>query len=194
MRRTCIAAVVSLALATFSPARGEPAKADPARAAIERVGKAFTDAYARGDIAAVANMYAEDAIAFPPDGDMVKGRPAIEAMWKGVRDMGITSLDFEVIDVVSSGNLAAETGKATLHVRGVGSQETTVTVKYVVVYKKTGGTWKLYRDIWNSMGAAPAAAGTAPAGGAADKAMTPEMAMPPPTATTPTPATTPHHH
>jgi uncharacterized protein (TIGR02246 family) len=150
--------------------QAEPPKADPARAAIERLGKEFVDAFARGDFPAVARMYAEDAIAFPPDGDMVRGRPAIEALWKGVRDTGGKSLEFNVVDVVSSGNLAAETGTAVLHVQPAGQAETIANVKYLVVWKKTGGTWQLYRDIWNAMpGAATVTA-------------------------TPATATTPHHH
>jgi hypothetical protein len=61
----------------------------------------------------------------------------------------------------------------------MGAAETTLKVKYVVVWKKQGGSWKIIRDIWNSM--APAAA-AAPA-----TAATPAMA------TTPAMPTTPHH-
>lgn len=163
MRRTVTLLVVSLVFVTVA-ALGEPPKADPARGAIERAGKAFVDAFGRGDVAAVAAMYAEDAIAFPPDGDMVKGRAAIEALWKGFRDTGAKSMEFNVVDVVSSGNLAAETGTAKLRVQPAGAGEATVTVKYLVVWKKQGGTWQLYRDIWNNMPApgAPAAATPTP--------------------------------
>jgi uncharacterized protein (TIGR02246 family) len=173
--------LVSLALAVV-PLQAEPPKADPARAQIERLGKEFIDAFARGDFPAIARMYAEDAIAFPPDGDMVKGRAAIEALWKGASDTGVKSLEFNVVDVVSSGNLAAETGTAVLHVQPAGQAETTANVKYVVVWRKGPGGWQLYRDIWNAMPGAPAVT-TKPA-----MEMTPGMAMPPPKAT---PATAP---
>ena len=86
MRRfRTFAGVFSLALATV-PLWAEPPKADPARAQIERNNAAFMAVFKSGDVAAVGRMYAEDAIAFPPDGDMVKGRPAIEAFWKEARD------------------------------------------------------------------------------------------------------------
>jgi uncharacterized protein (TIGR02246 family) len=175
--------LISLAVAT-APLQAGPPKADPARAAIERLGKEFADAFNRGDFPGVARMYAEGAIAFPPDGDFVRGRAAIEALWKGASDTGVKSLEFTVVDVTSSGNLAAETGTALLHVQPTGQAETTANVKYLVVWKKTGGTWQLYRDIWNAMPGPPAVT-TKPA-----MAMTPEMAMPSPTVT-PTPA---HHH
>jgi ketosteroid isomerase-like protein len=150
MRSTVKLLVVCLVFVSAA-AFGEPPKADPPRLAIERAGKAFTDAFGRGDIAPVSAMYAEDAIALPPDGGMLEGRAAIEALWKGFRDMGAKSMAFEVVDVVSSGNLAAETGVATLRVQPAGAGEAAVTVKYVVVWKKKGGTWQLYRDIWNNI-------------------------------------------
>jgi len=73
--------------------------------------------FGRGDIAALGRAYAEDAIAFPPDGEMVRGRPAIEAMWKGVHDAGGKAITLTTVDVTSSGNLAAETGTATLRMQ-----------------------------------------------------------------------------
>lgn len=166
--------LVSLALAAV-PMQAEPPKVDPTRAALEKLGKEFADTFARGDFAAVARMYAEDAIAFPPDGDMVKGRAAIEALWKEGSDTGIKSLEFTIVDVVSSGNLAAETGTALLHIQPAGQAATTANVKYVVVWKKGPGGWQLYRDIWNALPSA-AAVTTKPA-----MAMPPDMAMPPPT-------------
>ena len=153
--------LISLALSAV-PLPAEPPKADPARAPLEKLGKEFADAFNRGDFPAVARMYAEDAIAFPPDGDFVRGRAAIEALWKGASDTGMKSLEFTVVDVVSSGNLAAETGTALLHVQPAGQAETTANVKYVVVWKKTGGTWQLYRDIWNAMASTPATPPTTP--------------------------------
>jgi ketosteroid isomerase-like protein len=170
MRRiTIVTVVVLLELSGIAPVFGEPPKADPARAPIERADKAFCDAFGRGDFAAIGKMYSAEAIAFPPESDMVKGRSAIEAFWKGARDTGVKSVELNVVDVTSSGNLASETGTAALHVQGVGGgADAIVNVKYVVVWRKEGGVWRLYRDIWNSLPAA-----TAP------------MAAPPP-------ATTPH--
>jgi uncharacterized protein (TIGR02246 family) len=157
MRRFRVAALAFSLLFPVLVLRAEPPKMDPAHAAIEKVGRDFAAAFARGDYSAVARMYAEDAIAFPPDGDMVRGRAAIEALWKEAGSTGIKSLEFEIVDVVSSGNVAAETGIATMHIQPAGQAAATAKVKYVVVYKKVGGAWLLYRDIWNSMPAAAAA-------------------------------------
>ena len=159
---TLASLLVSFALAgTSLPA--ETPKADPTRAALEKLGKEFADAYARGDYSAVTRMYAEDAIAFPPDGDMVKGRPAIEALWKQAGATGIKSLEFHLVDVASGGNLAAETGTAVLHIQPAGQAATTASIKYVVVWKKGPGGWQIYRDIWNALPGTPAVPTATPA-------------------------------
>ena len=83
---------------------------------------------------------------------MVRGRPAIEAMWKGVHDAGGKAIALTTVDVTSSGSLAAETGTATLKMQPPSGAEQSQSVKYVVVWKKQpDGTWKIYRDIWNAM-------------------------------------------
>ena len=125
------------------------------RAAIERLGTRFAEAYASGDARAVAAFYTEDAIAFPPGGDMVKGRQAIQQMWQSTMDSGVKSLSFNVVDVGTSGDLAHETGTAVLKVHEQGKEPTTASIKYVVVWKRQGDDWKLHRDIWNDLPAVP---------------------------------------
>ena len=163
-RATTSIAIAALALLSVAASPAQPA-ADPNRARVEKLGKQFTEAFGKGDLAAVAGMYSEDAMAFPPEAEIVKGRAAIQAMWRGVREIGAQSIDFEVLDVAASGVLLVETGIGTLHVAGPGPAQATVKVKYVVVWKKQkDGSWKIYRDIWNSLPAPAPAPTPAPAG------------------------------
>jgi ketosteroid isomerase-like protein len=191
-----------LALSGVSSAFGQIPKMKAALDRLERMGARFSDAFKRGDFQTIGTMYDENAIAFPPDADMVMGRQAIQDLWKSASDSGIKSLDLTVLGAESSGNYMIETGRAILHVQPAGKPETTQSAKYVVVWKKQkDGSWKIYRDIWNGMAAGSAAVHTMP-----EKAMTPEMAMPPPKATKvippkamtpemamPPPKATPHH-
>jgi uncharacterized protein (TIGR02246 family) len=121
------------------------------KAAIEQAGARFADAYARGDAKAVAAFYTEDAIAFPPGGEMVKGRQAIQQMWQSTMDSGVKSLAFTVVDVGASGDLLHETGTAKLNIQAPGKEPATASIKYVVVWKRQGNDWKLHRDIWNDL-------------------------------------------
>jgi len=140
---------ISLLCAVGSVCRAEDS--GTVRAAIEQAGVRFAEAYGRGDAKAVAAFYTEDAIAFPPGADMVKGRQAIQKMWQETMDSGVKSLSFTVIDVGASGDLAHETGTALMNVQPAGKEPTTASVKYVVVWKKQGNDWKLHRDIWNDL-------------------------------------------
>ncbi|MGH7899413.1 MAG: YybH family protein, partial [Candidatus Binatia bacterium] len=127
-----------------SPSVGE------VKAAIEAANAKFSEAFERGDIDAVAALYSEDAMAFPPDGEMVKGRKAIGEFWKATRKSGVKSAKLTTLDVGASGDLAHETGTVLLTIQPEGKPATTVSAKYVVVWKRTGGgAWQLHRDIWN---------------------------------------------
>ena len=123
------------------------AVAQDVQAEIVKNNEKFAAAYNRGDIAMVSAMYTEDAIAFPPGGDLVKGRAAIGAMWKDVQVAGLTDLALHTLSVERDGSLVVEAGTATAKMKGAPQR-----IKYVVTWKRqSDGTWKLSRDIWNEM-------------------------------------------
>jgi uncharacterized protein (TIGR02246 family) len=139
--------VVSL-VAAISAAAGAAGAQDAAvRAAIEAGNKKFSAAVAKADAAVVASLYTTDAEALPPNSAAVKGRPAIEAMFKGIFDSGVTGIELTAAEVEAQGPLASEVGTyvVTLKDGTVADRG-----KYVVVWKKVGGQWLLHRDIWNS--------------------------------------------
>jgi uncharacterized protein (TIGR02246 family) len=118
------------------------------KATLEKLNDAWTAAFNKGDAAAVAAMYTEDAYVLPPGAEMVKGRTAIEAFWRqAAQQMGDAKLT--VLDVLPLGRAAArEIGTVTLKTKSQPPQE--VVGKYVVVWRKVGGKWKLATDIWNT--------------------------------------------
>ena len=118
------------------------------KATIEKLNDAWTAAFNKGDAAAVAAMYTEDAYVLPPGADMVKGRSAIEAFWRqAAQQLGEAKLT--TIDVLPLGRTAArEIGTVTLKTKSQPPQE--ITGKYAVVWRKVGGKWRLATDIWNT--------------------------------------------
>ena len=118
------------------------------KAAIQKLNDAWTAAFNKGDAAAVAAMYTEDAYVLPPGAEIVKGRTAIEAFWRqAAQQMGDAKLT--VLDVLPLGRAAArEIGTVTLKTKSQPPQE--VVGKYVVVWQKVGSAWKLATDIWNT--------------------------------------------
>src|SRR6266403_30138 len=67
------------------------------KAAIQKLEDQWGAAFNKGDAAAVAAMYSEDAHVLPAGDAMVKGRAAIEALWKkdiaALGDVKCTTLD-----------------------------------------------------------------------------------------------------
>ena len=124
-------------------AAGEP------RTHIDDGGAKWVAAFNAGDAAAVAGLYTEDAVVFPPGGARVDGRSAIQAFWQGAIDSGMKVDDLHAVEVEARGDMAAEMGVLTLTVPG-DAGPTKVSGKYIVIWKRSGQTWQLHRDIWNT--------------------------------------------
>ncbi len=126
---------------------GSPALAQN-KATIEKLNDVWTAAFNKGDAAAVAALYTEDAYVLPPGSAMVKGRPAIEAFWRQAAQQ-MTDAKLTTVDVLPLGRSAArEIGTVTLKTKSQPPQE--IVGKYVVVWRKVGRDWKLATDIWNT--------------------------------------------
>jgi uncharacterized protein (TIGR02246 family) len=126
---------------------GSPALAQN-KATIEKLNDVWTAAFNKGDTAAVAALYTEDAYVLPPGSAMVKGRAAIEAFWRQAAQQ-MSDAKLTTVDVLPLGRSAArEIGTVTLKTKSQPPQE--VVGKYVVVWRKIGRDWKLATDIWNT--------------------------------------------
>ena len=122
------------------------------REAIVAANGQFMAAFARGDAAGVAAFYTEQAQLLPPNLDFMVGRQAIQAFWQGAMDSGIKEARIETLEVEAHGDTAIEVSKYTLH--GAGGQQLDAG-KFIVIWKREGGEWRLHRDIFNSSLPAP---------------------------------------
>ena len=133
-------AAVYLSLCVSAAAQDKPT--------IERLNEQFVAALQKGDMAALGSMYAEDAYLLPPGAEIIKGRAAIQAYWtkaaEGIAGFKLTTLDVRPLDTEA----AREVGTFTLTTKGQQPQE--IAGKYVVVWEKSGGQWRLASDIWNT--------------------------------------------
>lgn len=166
MRSTlCAVSTVALALLSLSgEAFAQPRK--PATSPIlDKLVAEFVAAFNARDAAKVAAFYTEDATLMPPDAPMVKGRPNIEAFWRGAFEQGLSNLKLRPFDSAISGDQGYEAGTATMDIKPAGKEAgapasagavrpTTDSSKYVVVYKRVGADWKIAYDIFNSDAAA----------------------------------------
>jgi uncharacterized protein (TIGR02246 family) len=123
--------------------------AAPARQEIEQRLREIGTAFNRGDVAALGEMYTEDAVLMPPGGEMLTGRDAIRRFWQGGFDAGLQGGELRPLHIEASGDLAYEMSNATLRMGAAGSQE----IQYVVIWKRQSGQWQIAVDIWNGAAA-----------------------------------------
>jgi uncharacterized protein (TIGR02246 family) len=114
---------------------------------IEAANRRFMEAFGRGDAASVAQLYTSTAQLLPANSDVVAGTPAIQSFWQGVMDMGIQEVILETLEVEPHDDTAYEVGRYKLKVAG---GQVADTGKYIVIWKREGGSWKIHRDIWTT--------------------------------------------
>lgn len=107
----------------------------------------FDSAFERGDIAAIVTLYQRGAQLLPTHGDLVTGATAIEAYWRGLREMEVHAVDRDIADayvydatVIAIGEFTFRSGDGFVVERGTS----------VTVWREHEPGWKLYRDIWNA--------------------------------------------
>jgi uncharacterized protein (TIGR02246 family) len=118
-----------------------------AREAIAAANQNFMASFARGDAAGMAALYTANGQLLPTHSDFITGTQAIQGFWQAVIDMGIKEATLETLEVEGQNEMAYEVGKFAL--RGSAGQILD-RGKYVVIWKREGGRWKLHRDIWNT--------------------------------------------
>jgi ketosteroid isomerase-like protein len=137
---TILALVILLPTAAMA---GEP------RTLIDEATVKWVAAFNAGDAATVASLYSEDAALFPPGAERVDGRSAIQTFWQGAIDSGMKADDLHAVEVEARSDMAGEIGVFTLSVPGDNGR-TKIAGKYIVIWKHSGDTWQLHRDIWNT--------------------------------------------
>lgn len=140
--------VVTMLLALlFSACASVNASPDMLKDEIVAANKAFMTIFERGDSISMANLYTDDGSLMPTNSDFVNGKEGIAAVWQSVFDAGLKQATLETLEVEGLGNTAYEVGKYTLFLDG---GKVADSGKYIVIWKKKDGQWKLYRDIFNT--------------------------------------------
>ena len=140
--------VVTMLLALlFSACASVNASPDMLKDEIVAANKAFMTIFERGDSISMANLYTDDGSLMPTNSDFVNGKEGIAAVWQSVFDAGLKQATLETLEVEGLGNTAYEVGKYTLLLDG---GKVADSGKYIVIWKKKDGQWKLYRDIFNT--------------------------------------------
>jgi ketosteroid isomerase-like protein len=149
LRHALIAtALLAAASATAVAQSGRGSSADIA--AIKKTGAEFSQLYMKGDNEAMARIYTEDGVIFPPGRPMISGRKAIAEYWK--LGQGVTVVEHQTVadSIIIRGDIAYDYG--TFHARTArdGQAGNPGFGKYVIVWRRAGSQWLMHLDIWNS--------------------------------------------
>lgn len=118
------------------------------RAEIERVNQRFLEAFNSGDFdRLVRDVYTRDPQFLLPGVEPVEGREAVKAALEAMRGAG-NRLDLRTLEAESCGeNTAWEVGSYTVRSPDGALADHG---KYLVVWRREGGDWRLHRDIINT--------------------------------------------
>lgn len=142
--------LLTMPVLLFVSCETAPQDSAEVRQAIEAVNTQFADAVRRGDAAAVAALYTEEARLLPPNGQTLVGSEAIQNFFQSNIDAGLSDLQLTILEVGVARDLAYEIGQYALTIQPEEGEAIRDQGKYVVVWKRENGEWKLDVDIWNS--------------------------------------------
>ncbi len=109
--------------------------------------KIFEEAIVKGDSAKVVALYATTAHMYPDNGPPIENYEGIKRFFGEFVKMGIKEFKLETVDVYGNNDNVIEEGKYKI---GNGKGKTIDEGKYIEIYRKENGEWKIYRDIFNS--------------------------------------------
>jgi uncharacterized protein (TIGR02246 family) len=119
---------------------------DSAKKSIDEQNAAFQKAFENSDSVGLANLFTSDGKMMMPGAPSIVGRPAIKSTIAMFMKMNIKR-QAKTINVWGNDDLLVEEGTASLSDQKGAELEH---AKYLVIWKKEDGQWKLFRDMWNT--------------------------------------------
>jgi len=116
---------------------------------IRQLIKNFSVAVMSSDYEAIANAYTVDGKIMPDNTDIIEGRDAIKKRW--TLPQGVNILYHKILpeEIKILNDHAYDYGYYEGKTKRKDGSEVAWEGKYVIVWKKVNGAWKIYLDIWN---------------------------------------------
>jgi ketosteroid isomerase-like protein len=123
-----------------------PMNLETVKGEIKQANLLFNQAFAKGDSAAMVALYHSEAKIYPPNMAAMNQRSEMGHMVTAIPGMGIKGITLTSTEVFGSGDIVVEMGTYEM----TDGTKAVDNGKYMVVWKKENGKYKMYRDIWNS--------------------------------------------
>jgi uncharacterized protein (TIGR02246 family) len=146
--------MIAVLLLCLSGGQGTAQQAPDQRTAeqqIRNLHQQWVEAVRKKQIGAIVDLYAKDAVIMPPNAVSARGSEAIRQSWEMLLQLPDVSFAFEptTIRTAEATDMAYEIGTYDLSFeRTQGGAEDIG--KYVLVWTKEDGVWKVVLDIFNS--------------------------------------------
>ncbi|MBK6265235.1 DUF4440 domain-containing protein [Marivirga sp. S37H4] len=112
--------------------------------------KAFSQFYVAGDFESLANSYTVDGKIMPPGTDIIEGREAIKQRWLLPENVKILHHKAVPVEIVIMDDTAYDAGYYEGTTQKADGSTVSWSGKYLIIWKKEAGEWKMYYDIWNN--------------------------------------------
>lgn len=116
-------------------------------AAIDDLRQQWEELYNQGDIAGVADLYAEDAVLFSAAGEVVEGREAIQDNIQMNYNEGATNVTIEAIETEVMEDMAHDIGSYSF---ASAEGQAVAGGNYLVIARQVDGEWQISRHISNT--------------------------------------------
>jgi uncharacterized protein (TIGR02246 family) len=125
---------------------------DAIRYQIAAANERFAAAISRGDKQSLAALFTEDVLVLPPHRESIAGREHVVNFWAAVASNPQVSIKstFTTLELNAWGDVVCEIGAARIVAASQGQEKLLDVGKYLVIWKKIDGAWKMHRDIFNS--------------------------------------------
>jgi len=116
---------------------------------IQEMNNEFTEAHINGkkDSLTMVNYYTQDAKIFPPNSDPVIGKPAISELTSLYMKYPISEFSEQTTAFYGNEEYLIDEGN---YIMRYGEDNAEEKGKYLNVWKKEDGKWKVFSNIWNA--------------------------------------------
>jgi ketosteroid isomerase-like protein len=124
-----------------------PSTSTPAMTEVTEAVRIFMNYVNQGDLTNMLAMYTSEASILPPNGNSLYGEAAFRPFWQHMlENVGFTNVQYtiEKLEQLAEDTIAEMT-RFQVDIAGQPTQG-----KYVVIWKKIQGQWKLHIDIFNA--------------------------------------------
>lgn len=111
----------------------------------------FSQQVMAGNDANIAACYTEDAKIFPRNQDIISGKDDIQRYWAPREGYQTSHHKVTPSEIKIMGDEAYDYGYYEGTTKSPDGSERSWRGKYIIVWKKIAGEWKIYLDIWNSI-------------------------------------------